>query len=191
MGTNLPSVDLGPGLRAIGVRAGNGSVCANLEGGQVKCWGGNDQGQLGLGDNLVRGTQPGALGANLPAVDLGVGLSVVELSAGNDRACARFTAGQVKCWGNPAAGALGLGDLLARGDQVGEMGASLPFLDFGAASTVVELASGASHACVRLNTGRVKCWGFNGNGQLGLGDVQDRGDQPGEMGNALPTLLLE
>ncbi|MSP24183.1 MAG: hypothetical protein EXR75_03265 [Myxococcales bacterium] len=44
--------------------------------------------------------------------------------------------------------------------------------------------------CVILNNDTVKCWGYNYFGHLGLGDLDNRGDEPGEMGNALPALLF-
>ena len=36
----------------------------------------------------------------------------------------------------------------------------------------------------------VKCWGINLRGELGLGDVRNRGDEEGEMGDALQALDL-
>ena len=44
--------------------------------------------------------------------------------------------------------------------------------------------------CVLLDNNSTKCWGKNTNGFLGLGDTLDRGDQPGEMGDNLPTVDL-
>jgi hypothetical protein len=41
-----------------------------------------------------------------------------------------------------------------------------------------------------LNDGSVKCWGGNGDGELGLGDTTSRGDQANEMGDNLPTVKL-
>ena len=41
-----------------------------------------------------------------------------------------------------------------------------------------------------LGTDELKCWGYNNGGQLGAGDTNDRGDNAGEMGDALPTLNL-
>lgn len=43
---------------------------------------------------------------------------------------------------------------------------------------------------MRLDNGRVRCWGANGNAQLGLGDVAPRGDGAGEMGDDLPFVDL-
>jgi hypothetical protein len=37
------------------------------------------------------------------------------------------------------------------------------------------LAAGESHACALLSCGRVICWGYNGNGELGIGGSQDIG----------------
>jgi len=36
----------------------------------------------------------------------------------------------------------------------------------------------------------VKCWGSNGNGQCGLGQTSNIGDDVGEMGDYLPTLYF-
>ncbi len=49
---------------------------------------------------------------------------------------------------------------------------------------------GLGHTCVRLTSGDVKCWGESLQGQLGLGDNNHRGDQPNEMGDALPIVDL-
>ena len=41
-----------------------------------------------------------------------------------------------------------------------------------------------------LSDGSVKCWGANHRGQLGHGNLEDAGDQPGEMGTNLPVTDL-
>jgi len=98
-----------------------------------------------------------------------------------------------KCWGNNRLGRLGLGDTNDRGDGADEMGANLPSVDLGANWTVVEIAASALHTCARLENGAaraLKCWGYNGNGGLGLGDTLSRGDGEGEMGDSLPAVQL-
>ena len=44
--------------------------------------------------------------------------------------------------------------------------------------------------CADLSDDTVKCWGFGGSGQLGYGDTSNRGDEPNEMGDNLPTVDL-
>jgi alpha-tubulin suppressor-like RCC1 family protein len=191
MGASLPAVDLGPGRTALQVTAGQGFTCARLDDGSVKCWGTNDTGQLGLGDTQQRGDGPAEMGASLPAVDLGPGRMALQISARVGRTCARLDDGSVKCWGDNFSGQLGLGDTQQRGDGPGEMGASLLKVDLGPGRTVLQITAGDGHTCARLDDGTVKCWGNNGNGQLGLGDTQSRGDGPGEMGAALPVVQLK
>ena len=130
MGDNLPTVDLGTGRTAVAIGVGYAMECAVLDNGRLKCWGGNYDGQLGLGDKLTRGGDPGEMGDNLPAVDLGTGLAVGAIavgdgaSAGDEHACALLSNSSVKCWG--AGGELGLGDITSRGDRPGTMGDNLP-----------------------------------------------------------------
>jgi hypothetical protein len=191
MGAALPIVSLGPGRTALQVIAGGYYACARLDDGTVKCWGRNESGQLGLGDGQNRGDGPGELGANLAAVDLGPGRIAQELAAAGNHPCARLNDGTVKCWGRNESGQLGLGDTQNRGDGPGEMGSSLPVMNLGPGRTVLRLAVGYYHSCARFDDGSVKCWGSNAFGELGLGDAQNRGDGPGEMGAALPTVQLK
>jgi hypothetical protein len=190
MGASLPAVDLGPGRTALQITAGQDHTCARLDDGSVKCWGGNDFGQLGFGDVQQRGGGPGEMGASLPAVDLGPGRTALQIAAGLRHTCARLDDGSVKCWGNNDSGELGLGDTQERGDGPGEMGAGLPAVDLGPGRTALQITAGQDHACARLDDGSVKCWARNSFGQLGLGDTQERGDGPGEMGASLPTVDL-
>ena len=45
-------------------------TCAVLDNASLKCWGKNDSGQLGLGDDSTRGDVSGEMGDNLPAISL-------------------------------------------------------------------------------------------------------------------------
>src|SRR5262245_60623238 len=73
---------------ALGVSFG----CALLGDGRVRCWGANDEGQLGDGSQVPRlgpTTVPGLEG-------------VAEIGAASNHACARLRDGTVRCWGSGA-----------------------------------------------------------------------------------------
>lgn len=176
--------------RVLQIAAGAHHTCALLSGGTVKCWGNNNNGQLGLGDALHRGDEPGEMGKALPAVDLGTGQTATAIAAGTTHTCALLASKQVKCWGLNSVGQLGLGDTKTRGNEPEQMGESLPSVDLGAGVGPIAIACNGSRSCALLATGKIKCWGGNINGELGLGDTNDRGDQLGEMGDALPAIDL-
>jgi hypothetical protein len=162
-----------------------------------KCWGSNYYGQLGLGDTLARGDGADQMGENLPSVDLGANWTVVEVAAGYAHTCVRLENGvarAVKCWGLNNYGELGLGNTTSRGDGGGEMGDSLAAVQLGTGRSAVALALGKYFSCALLDDASVKCWGVNTKqnsaGQLGLGDVESRGDGGGEMGDSLPAVPL-
>ena len=188
MGDNLPTVNLGTGRTAVALDAGSRFVCALLDNGAVKCWGANYYGALGLGDTAPRGDGPGEMGDNLPTVNLGTGRTAVALAVNWFSVCAILDNGSVKCWG--AGGYLGLGDNTTRGDGPGEMGDNLPTVDLGTGRTAIAISAGVDQTCAILDNGVLKCWGWNFHGELGLGDTEDRGDEPGEMGDHLPVIRL-
>ncbi|MCB9373666.1 MAG: hypothetical protein H6518_12980 [Microthrixaceae bacterium] len=178
------------GRTATAVSAGSDVTCALLDGGQVKCWGDNGSGRLGLGDLRDRGDEPGEMGDALPAIDLGAGRTATAVSAGLLHTCALLDGGQVKCWGGNGSGRLGIGSSDTRGDQAGEMGDALPTVALGTGRTAIAITAAGVHTCALLDDGRVKCWGSGFAGRLGSGGTANLGDGPGEMGDALAPVDL-
>jgi alpha-tubulin suppressor-like RCC1 family protein len=127
MGDALLPIALG--RPATQITAGFFHTCALLDDGSVKCWGLNNEGQLGLGHTQNMGDAAGEMAA-LPTVDLGAGRSAVAIEAGTST-CALLDNGAVKCWGGNAQGELGQGDTSARGGAPGQMGDALVAIDLG------------------------------------------------------------
>lgn len=188
MGDDLAYVDLGTGRTATAIAVGDNHTCALLDNGVLKCWG--FAYGLGAGSFEDRGDEPGEMGDALPAVDLGTGRTAAAVSAGQYLTCALLDNATVKCWGLNYRGGLGLGDTTKRGTSPGQMGDALPVVDLGTGRTASQVSVSGSYTCAVLDDASVKCWGRNDMAQLGLGDTQDRGDQPGEMGDALPAVSL-
>ena len=99
MGDGLSSVDLGT-FNPTQIAVGANHVCALSDAGDVKCWGRNDAGQLGLGDTTNRGSDPSHMGNALPMVDLGTSFGTAsEVLVGSQHSCAVSSGGDLKCWG--------------------------------------------------------------------------------------------
>ncbi len=186
MGDKLPTVDLGAGRTVAAVALGAHHTCAILDGGSVKCWGKGDL--LGIGEFDNRGDEPDDMGDALPEVDLGTGRTALAINAAGAHTCALLDDHTLKCWGYNN-GCLGLGNRDKHGVSPGEMGDALPAVDLGTDRTAVEFDGGFFYTCALLDDATVKCWGSSQ--FLGLGIMQDLGDDPGEMGNALPTVPLD
>ena len=137
----------------IAIAAGERHTCAVLNTGAVKCWGNNDNGQLG-DDSTLQSLTP----VSVPSLSSGV----TAIAAGRYHACAVLNTGAVKCWGWNLYGQLGDGSTLQSLTPV-----SVPSLSSG----VTAIAAGERHTCALLSTGAVKCWGYNDNGQLGDGSA--------------------
>jgi alpha-tubulin suppressor-like RCC1 family protein len=109
------------------VSVGLDFACAVLDGGFLKCWGRNAQGQLGLQDQQDRGANAGEMGENLPYVSLEPGTAVLSVSAGTLHSCAVLTNNRIKCWGANLSGQLGFDGDYGRGAFPFTMGGSLPY----------------------------------------------------------------
>ncbi len=182
-----PLVSLG--AKALQVSAGGYHTCALLEGGTVRCWGGNFDGQLGYGNTDNIGDDEGELPSTVGPVSLPA--SAIQIVAGGQHTCALLENGDVMCWGlgdstegEPGGGQLGYGNT----NDVGDSLATLPSL-VGAVSLggkAIHIAASQGHTCAVLEDHTVRCWGWNLHGQLGYGDTDSRGDTletiPSEIG---------
>ncbi|WP_437724001.1 RCC1 domain-containing protein [Sorangium sp. So ce861] len=184
----VPTIPLGGGRTAKSVAAGAYHTCVLLDDDRVKCWGRNDAGQLGLGDLTQRGGTAGTKPEFISTVPLdNLDDKAKAIVAGTFHTCAILGDDTVKCWGDNEAGQLGQ-------DHRNNLGGTLSttpetFNSIPLGGPVKALSAGSSHTCAILGDGTVKCWGDNQFGQLGLGDTEDRGDDPGEIAGLLPVDL--
>ncbi|MDF1654215.1 MAG: hypothetical protein P1U34_03800 [Coxiellaceae bacterium] len=146
---------LSTGVTAIA--AGSHHTCALLRSGHMKCWGANDFGQLGDSTTLTR-PAPVAV-SNLSTNRL----HVVSIAAGKFNSCAILSNSTMKCWGDNFRGQLGIGNT----DKL----KTTPQLVQGLiGNKVAAVAIGVFHICAQTNAGGMYCWGYNTDGQLGLGN---------------------
>jgi len=191
--------------KVVELAAGRSYMCALFRPGNMRCWGYNDDAQLGHGDAEGRGFTD--------APDLDLGGVATRISAGRTLTCALLTLGNVRCWGStqyektPAErGDVDLGGHTAIKLSVGQnrVYVVLPGDDarywspyevtledpsareiLVAKGSALEVVGGQAFTCALLNDGSVHCWGFVQRGQLGYGD-----DQPRQEAAALPAVPL-
>ena len=80
--------------------------------GGVRCWGSNNNGQLGDGTSTDRSSPPSS------DINLGSGYTAIGVSAGGGHTCAMLQDGDMKCWGARGGGQLGDDSNFASGDQL-------------------------------------------------------------------------
>ena len=165
------------GLGMVELDSGIGYTCGRTELGTVKCWGTNDQGQLGDGTRSDRFSPTLIPGLN----------RVTRLSLNNKTSCALNQSAELWCWGDtltPTPARLGLEhvwrdvtsytlggvqQIVALNDQGQLFGVNATgALVINHAEPLAAIAGGSKHVCGYSQTGKVYCLGSNENGQLGL-----------------------
>lgn len=147
---NVLAVAVGRGDPAT---TGAGTSCVVIADGSVWCWGDGSNGALG------NGTTNKVL---YPVTVKGI-TNATAATAGENYACALLADGSVKCWGKNDVGQLGLGP----GDTTSY---SIPEPVKGI-DNAISISAHYQHTCAALATGGIKCWGADGNRQLGNDSV--------------------
>ena len=184
------AINLGTGRTAVAVTAGEDHTCAILDNNDLKCWGYNEHGQLGVGGIITYFSAPSST-----SIDLGAGRTAVAVSAGWSHTCAILDNGEMKCWGGDANGQLGDGET-----STGKSTPPSTAIDFGTGQNVAlserdldgdgsytifqtqkyldyreqTLSSGSYHTCTILDNGSVSCWGRGTGGELGDGGTSSK-----------------
>jgi alpha-tubulin suppressor-like RCC1 family protein len=141
---------------------GANHTCVVTAGGGLSCFGANSAGQLGIaaGDVADR---------NVPADVALPGATVVAAAAGAAHTCAVLATGEVRCWGSNSTRQLGV-------PAASTVPVAVP-LPAGVTARTVQapagatIAAGVGHTCLIAGDNTVRCWGRNGQGQLGSGDL--------------------
>jgi len=145
MQRDRPSKVVG-GRRYFDISTGSGETCALATDSTTYCWGVGGPGNNGLEPVLVSSIK----------------FQAISLGAYGLNKCAMTSEGDVYCWGTNVYGQVGDGTLspVAAPKRV-----STP----RAARAISTL--GGAHACLLAETGEAYCWGYNGQGQLGIADT--------------------
>ena len=154
---------------------------------EIKCFGGNDDGQLGQENTKDIGDNSNEMGCQLDEVELCSDFIPIQISVGARHVCALSTNFTVKCWGANEYGQLGLGHTDTIGDDNNEMGCDLAEVELPDDFVPIEVIAGTNHTCAISSNRSMVCWGSNEYGECGVGnctDSMDRiGDESDEMGN--------
>jgi alpha-tubulin suppressor-like RCC1 family protein len=131
--------------------------CVELTDSTVMCWGQNNFGQAGIGS-----TTPSYLPKPTIAPQLA---AAADLMLGAEHTCKRRADGTFACVGRNDTGQLGDGTTT---NSVTAVNVTV------AASSPSRVAVGRWHSCAIMSDSTIKCWGYNGSGQLGDGTKTDR-----------------
>ena len=137
-----------------------------LDGGEVRCWGRGNYGQLGNGSSDDQSYFVTVVnGDNNPLDD------IIEISGGSYHTCALQSNGRVWCWGRGGLGQLGHDGSGAKQSNAVQVHTDS---DNTVLSGIVHISLNGDHSCALKSNGRVWCWGKGTQGQLGNGGSSDQ-----------------
>jgi alpha-tubulin suppressor-like RCC1 family protein len=100
-------------------------------------------------------------------------VQVVQIMVADVHTCILTSIPSVMCWGSNDYGQLGYGHKLQIGDD--DMPFTAGYVNTGTVP-IAQLTGGYAHSCAVTVNGSVMCWGYNSNGQLGYGHINNIGD---------------
>jgi alpha-tubulin suppressor-like RCC1 family protein len=164
---------------AKGVAAGRWNACAWTEAGALYCWGRNDEGVVGNGrfSNPVY-TATAVTGLGSGVIDVALNLS------GLNHACAITSAGAAYCWG--ANNLMQLGHANTNDPACLTSKCNPTPQQVAGITDAVDVFTTDAVSCVVTRAQTVMCWGFEGNG--GLGVLNPGGPTPRRV-PVLPEML--
>ncbi len=133
------------------VSAGAEHTCALKQNGDTYCFGHNYFGELGIGTFGVRTSPERVASTNRYSM----------VSMGQAHTCAATTGGSLECTGSNIAGHAGF-DRTTVHEQV--------FTPISNGGGITDISGAIQHTCGVKSDGTLWCMGFNGGGQLGLGE---------------------
>lgn len=153
--TSADPVRVSGNLTARQIALGAGFSCALTPSQTVYCWGNNTNGRIGADLDVEEVSSP----LKLEGLE-----NVQAISSKFQHTCALLEDKTIRCWGFNSDGQHGNGSQLP---------AYKPVQPNPRVTDVKQLAVGSAFTCVLLESGQVKCAGFGGNGQLGIGGVPE------------------
>ena len=110
-----------------------------------------------------------------------LGNQVIDIRTGGYVICALKLDGTLWCWGDNYFGQLGVGDTVTR---------TAPTQVTALGNQVVDFRLDGGASCALKADGTLWCWGYNGNGQLGVGDTVKRvvPTQVAALGNQVTSM---
>ncbi len=131
------------------ISTGSDFHCGITTDGDLYCWGKNDHGEIGVGDNAN----------HYYPVQVAPGSKWVDVSCGEYHTCGIKTDGTLWCWGANFVGQLGIGNRTYSQTTPVQVGDD---------SEWVEVSAGDGDTCAIKSDGTLYCWGSGYYGQLGL-----------------------